>query len=143
MGVKMNLIQTAIQFIKDNWAEIVAIITAAYAVFVKAQTLFYKFRYGSVKKMYQQIKTFKDDTSGLVKELKQANTYLQATSKLTYELARNANIAKEAKLKMNAIVKTITNDVEDVIDEKPPEEATVQKTVENNNKSISEILGSL
>ena len=92
--------------------------------------------------MYTQVQTFKDDTSGLIEELRQAKTQMEAVAKLTYELGRQANIAIEAKQKMNEIVRTVTNDVESIIEE-VPEEITVQATVENNNKSISDILGSL
>ena len=138
----MDIIQTAIEFVKTNWAEIVAGITTATALYLKGQKLYYGFKYGSVKKMYQQIKTFKDETTGLVNELKNAGKQMEAVAKLTYELGRQANIAKDAKLRMNAIVKTVTADVEDIIQE-VPQEITIEQEVKNNNKSISEILGAI
>lgn len=138
----MDFIQTAIEFVKTNWAEIVAGITTATALYLKGQKLYYGFKYGSVKKMYQQIKTFKDETTGLVDELKNAGKQMEAVAKLTYELGRQANIAKDAKLRMNAIVKTVTADVEDIIQE-VPQEITIEQEVKNNNKSISEILGAI
>lgn len=138
----MDFIQIAIEFVKTNWAELVAGITTVIAVYLKGQKLYYGFKYGSVKKMYQQIKTFKDETTGLVDELKNAGKQMEAVAKLTYELGRQANIAKDAKLRMNAIVKTVTADVEDIIQE-VPQEITIEQEVKNNNKSISEILGAI
>ena len=131
MGGKiMDIIQTAIEFVKTNWAELVAGVTTAAAVYLKGQKLYYGFKYGSVKKMYQQIKTFKDETTGLVDELKNAGKQMEAVAKLTYELGRQANIAKDAKLRMNAIVKTVTADVEDIIQE-VPQEITIEQEVKN------------
>lgn len=138
----MDFIQTAIDFVKANWAEIIAVLTSTYAIWIKVRNLYYKLKFGSIKSMYTQVQTFKDDTSGLIEELRQAKTQMEAVAKLTYELGRQANIAIEAKQKMNEIVRTVTNDVESIIEE-VPEEITVQATVENNNKSISDILGSL
>ena len=138
----MDFIQTAIEFVKTNWAELVAGITTVIAFYLKGQKLYYSFKYGSVKKMYQQIATFKNETSGLVDELKNAGKQMEVVAKLTYELGRQANIAKEAKLKMNEIIKTVTSDVEDIIEEEP-QEVTIEQAVENTNKSISEILEGL
>jgi len=143
MGGKiMDFINTAIEFVTTNWAEIVAAITSIVALYLKGQKLYYGFKYGSVKKMYQQIATFKNETSGLVDELKNAGKQMEVVAKLTYELGRQANIAKEAKLKMNEIIKTVTSDVEDIIEEEP-QEVTIEQAVENTNKSISEILEGL
>ena len=50
----MDFIQTAIDFIANNWSEIVAVGMAAYAVYLKGQKLYYSFKYGSVK-MYQKV----------------------------------------------------------------------------------------
>lgn len=138
----MDFIQTAIDFIANNWSEIVAVGMAAYAVYLKGQKLYYSFKYGSVKKMYQQIKTFKDETTGLVDELKNAGAQMQAVAKLTYELGRQANIAVDAKKKMQEIIKTVTADVEDIVEE-VPQDVTIEQEVENNNKTISEILGEI
>lgn len=138
----MDFINTAIEFVTTNWAEIVAAITSIVALYLKGQKLYYGFKYGSVKKMYQQIATFKNETSGLVDELKNAGKQMEVVAKLTYELGRQANIAKEAKLKMNEIIKTVTSDVEDIIEEEP-QEVTIEQVVENTNKSISEILEGL
>jgi len=138
----MDFIQTAIEFVKTNWAELIAGITTVIALYLKGQKLYYSFKYGSVKKMYQQIATFKNETSGLVDELKNAGKQMEVVAKLTYELGRQANIAKEAKLKMNEIIKTVTSDVEDIIEEEP-QEVTIEQVVENTNKSISEILEGL
>jgi len=138
----MDFINTAIEFVTTNWAEIVAAITSIVALYLKGQKLYYGFKYGSVKKMYQQIATFKNETSGLVDELKNAGKQMEVVAKLTYELGRQANIAKEAKLKMNEIIKTVTSDVEDIIEEEP-QEVTIEQAVENTNKSISEILEGL
>jgi hypothetical protein len=143
MGGKiMDFIQTAIEFVKTNWAELVAGITTVIAVYLKGQKLYYSFKYGSVKKMYQQIKTFKDETTGLVDELKNAGAQMQAVAKLTYELGRQANIAVDAKKKMQEIIKTVTADVEDIVEE-VPQDVTIEQEVENNNKTISEILGEI
>lgn len=138
----MDIIQTAIEFIKANWAELVACITTVIAVYLKGQKLFYSFKYGSVKKMYQQIKTFKDETTGLVDELKNAGVQMQAVAKLTYELGRQANIAVDAKKKMQEIIKTVTTDVEDVAEE-TTQDVTIEQAVKDNNKTISEILGEI
>ena len=100
------------------------------------------FKYGSVKKMYQQIKTFKDETTGLVDELKNAGVQMQAVAKLTYELGRQANIAVDAKKKMQEIIKTVTTDVEDVAEE-TTQDVTIEQAVKDNNKTISEILGEI
>jgi hypothetical protein len=138
----MDFIQIAIEFVKTNWAEIVAGITTATALYLKGQKLYYGFKYGSVKKMYQQIKTFKDETTGLVDELKNAGTQMQAVAKLTYELGRQANIAVDAKKKMQEIIKTVTTDIEDVAEE-TPQDVTIEQAVKDNNKTISEILGEI
>ena len=138
----MDIIQTAIEFIKANWAEIIAGITTVVAVYLKGQKLYYGFKYGSVKKMYQQIKTFKDEITGLVDELKNAGVQMQAVAKLTYELGRQANIAVGAKKKMQEIIKTVTTDVEDVAEE-TTQDVTIEQAVKDNNKTISEILGEI
>ena len=138
----MDFIQTAIDFIANNWSEIIAVGMAGYAVYLKGQKLYYSFKYGSVKKMYQQIKTFKDETTGLVDELKNAGAQMQAVAKLTYELGRQANIAVDAKKKMQEIIKTVTADVEDIVEE-VPQDVTIEQEITENNKTISEILGEI
>ncbi len=92
--------------------------------------------------MYQQIKTFKDETTGLVDELKNAGAQMQAVAKLTYELGRQANIAVDAKKKMQEIIKTVTADVEDIVEE-VPQDVTIEQEITENNKTISEILGEI
>lgn len=138
----MDFINTAIEFVTTNWAEIVAVITSIVALYLKGQKLYYGFKYGSVKKMYQQIATFKNETSGLVDELKNAGKQMEVVAKLTYELGRQANIAVDAKKKMQEIIKTVTADVEDIVEE-VPQDVTIEQEVENNNKTISEILGEI
>ena len=138
----MDFINTAIEFVTTNWAEIVAAITSIVALYLKGQKLYYGFKYGSVKKMYQQIATFKNETSGLVDELKNAGKQMEVVAKLTYELGRQANIAVDAKKKMQEIIKTVTTDVEDIVEE-VPQDVTIEQEITENNKTISEILGEI
>lgn len=138
-----SFINEAIKWVTENWEAIIGIAAAVYAVWVKVRNLYYKLKFGSVKNMYQQVQTFKNDTEELVNTLKETQAHLQTVAKLTYELGINANIVKESKLKMQSIIATVTDDYEAIPEDVVIETPEITQEIESNNGNISDILAKL
>lgn len=136
-------INEIVAFVQQYWLAIGGTMGGLYGTWKEVQRLYYKFKYGGTKQMYQQAQTFKKDTEDLVNSLKETQVHLQSVAKLTYELGVNANILKEGKLKMQEIIKSITNDFkaipEDVIIKMPE----ITQEIQSNNENISDILAKL
>jgi len=143
----MDWIQTAQAFITEKWELLVAFATGTGFTGIVIRDLYNKFKFGSTKKL---IKNFKADTSEALEEqkanltvMKEAVSEMKVVANMVYELARNANIVKEAKENIKTLISSIIPTVAEIPEDETIEEITVSEDVENNNKSISDILAGL
>ena len=134
---------TIINFLSDKWQLLLGISGGTGVTGFIIRDLWYKFRYGSYKKVVKTATTFKNDTIQLVAELKSASAEMKVAMQMIYELAKNANIAREAKEVMRDLIRGVIPETEDVEEEETPEDPRVLLAVSNNNQSITELLKGL